>query len=208
MFGFPQTTEFNKKIPKQKFYENINKKLFADQIKAIYWKNKLAASTLTIAPGKTVTEIEVIEIKLLSPKLDESLLKRIDHEIPYHILFILSYHEKIQAWIGYNDAQNTASLRYFHSDWISPDEYHLDIVGLTLDDVYENFLIQIGKITLECGHSLEEQIHINDQIQTIQKKIDQLENQARREKQPNKKFELAQQANALKMQLKSMIFQE
>lgn len=48
MIGLPKTTEFNKRIPKQKFYENIDvsptlKKVFVEQVKTIYWKNKIAA---------------------------------------------------------------------------------------------------------------------------------------------------------------------
>lgn len=51
MLGFPPSTEFNKRIPKQKFYENAAvpaavKRLFADQLRCIYWRNKLAVSTL------------------------------------------------------------------------------------------------------------------------------------------------------------------
>ena len=54
-------TEFNKRISKQKFYENLSvahaiKKAFTEQIKIIYWRNKLAATTLNIAPGEQVTE--------------------------------------------------------------------------------------------------------------------------------------------------------
>ncbi len=61
MPGLPKTTEFNKRIPKQKFYENLSvtpaiKKAFTEQIKIIYWRNKLAATTLNIAPGEQVTE--------------------------------------------------------------------------------------------------------------------------------------------------------
>lgn len=45
MLGFPQTTEFNKRIPKQKFYENMEvspalKRVFVEQIKLIHWRNK------------------------------------------------------------------------------------------------------------------------------------------------------------------------
>ena len=41
MLGLPKTTEFNKRIPKQKFYENLQvtpamKRYFVDQIKVIY----------------------------------------------------------------------------------------------------------------------------------------------------------------------------
>ena len=64
MFGFPLSSEFNKRIPKQKFYENIDispamRRVFSEQIKLIYWRNKLAPTTLNLAAGDAVVEIEV-----------------------------------------------------------------------------------------------------------------------------------------------------
>ena len=64
MLGLPKSTEFNKRIPKQKFYENIAvtpamKKAFVEQIRIIYWRNKIAATTLNLAAGEQVTEIMV-----------------------------------------------------------------------------------------------------------------------------------------------------
>ena len=72
MLDLPKSTEFNRRIPKQKFYENLTvtpamKKIFTEQIKMIYWRNKLAASTLNIAAGEQVTEIEVFEVRLNVP---------------------------------------------------------------------------------------------------------------------------------------------
>lgn len=109
MLGLPKSTEFNKRIPKQKFYENIAvtpamKKAFVEQIKIIYWRNKIAATTLNLAAGEQVTEIEVFEVRLSAPKLDESVLRQIDREIPYHILFLLEYEGKYRAVIGYKEA--------------------------------------------------------------------------------------------------------
>lgn len=54
MLGLPQSMEFNKRIPKQKFYEHITvspalKKSFVDQIRMIYWRNKVAATTVNLA---------------------------------------------------------------------------------------------------------------------------------------------------------------
>lgn len=72
MLGLPKSTEFNKRIPKQKFYENLSvtpalKRVFIDQIKVIYWRNKVAATTMNLAEGDTVTEVEVFEVKLAAP---------------------------------------------------------------------------------------------------------------------------------------------
>lgn len=211
MLGFPQTTEFNKRIPKQKFYENLDvspalKRVFVEQIKLIHWRNKLAESTLNIAPGQAVTEIEVIEIKLTQPQLDEAVLRQIDKEIPYHILFVLSYGNKVQAWTGYKEAAETGKKafkvnKYYHTEWMLEDELILDIEGLNMDAVWDNFIIQVGGVELEQGNDLAEQIELNDLKVKLTKDIEKLEKQARSEKQPNKKFQLAQQVKALKKQL-------
>ncbi len=211
MLGFPQTTEFNKRIPKQKLYENMEvspalKRVFVERIKLIYWRNKLAVSTMNIAPGETVTEIEVIEIKLASPQLNEAVLRQIDKEIPYHILFILSFDGKVQAWTGYKEAAEGGNKafkvnKYYHTEWMPEHELNLKIEGLNMDAVWENLIIQVGGVEVGQGKSLDEQIQIDDQKAKMQKEIEKLEKQARNEKQPNKKFQLAQQVKTLKKQL-------
>lgn len=64
---FPDSTYFNRKLPKQRFYENLTisaatKKSFVDQIKSIYWENKISADTINIAAENKVTEIEIFRI--------------------------------------------------------------------------------------------------------------------------------------------------
>ena len=154
MVGLPKTTEFNKRIPKQKFYENMDispalKKIFVEQVRIIYWKNKIAASTTNLAAGTDVTELEVFEVRLSSPVLDDSLLRQIDKEIPYHILFLLEYQGKYQAWIGYKEAAASGNKvfkvnGYYHTEWLVEDELPLKLEGVNVDAVYENFVRQIA----------------------------------------------------------------
>lgn len=213
MLGFPQTTEFNKRIQKQKFYEKLDvspalKRVFVEQIKVIHWRNKLAESTLNISAGQTVKEIELIEIKLTQPQLDEAVLRLIDKEIPYHILFVLSYGNKVQAWTGYKEASESGKKafkvnKYYHTEWMLEDELILDIEGLNLDAVWDNFIIQVGGVELEQGNDLSEQIELEERKAKLIREIEKLEKQARNEKQPRKKFELAQRVKALKEKLSS-----
>ena len=211
MLGFPQTTEFNKRIPKQKFYENMDvspalKRVFVEQIKLIHWRNKIAPTTINIAPGETVNEIEVIEIKVNQQMLDEAVLRQIDKNIPYYILFVLSCGNKVQAWTGYKEATEGGNKafkvnKYYHTYWMLPDELTLDIEGLNMDAVWENFIIQVGGVEIEQGKSLDEQIETDELKAKLKKDIEKLEKQARSEKQPNKKFQLASQAKTLKKRL-------
>ena len=202
MLGFPVSTEFNKRIPKQKFYDNLDvsptlRRVFVDQIRLVYWRNKLAASTLNIAAGEVVSEVEVFEVRLNETKLDEAVLKQIDKEIPYHILFILTCDGKAQAWIGYKEAAASGSSafkvnRYYHTDWMPEDELQLRIDGLNMDTVYESLVRQIAgdKLQAESGESLKESVERDEKKKQLEKQIAALENKMRHEKQLNKQMEM------------------
>ena len=202
MLGFPVSTEFNKRIPKQKFYDNLDvsptlRRVFVDQIRIVYWRNKLAASTLNIAAGEVVSEVEVFEVRLNEPKLDEAVLKQIDKEIPYHILFILTCDGKAQAWIGYKEAAASGSSafkvnRYYHTDWMPEDELQLRIDGLNMDTVYESLVRQIAgdKLQAESGESLKESVERDEKKKQLEKQIAALESKMRREKQLNRQMEM------------------
>lgn len=216
MLGLPKTTEFNKRIPKQKFYENISvspalKRIFVDQIKLIYWRNKIAPSTMNLEAGKNVTEIEVFEVKLNSIPLDTAVLKQIDREIPYHIIFVLEYNGKYQAWTAYKEKSGNASGTfkvdtYYHTEWLPEDELALKLDGLNMDVVYESYVRQIAGDALRKGagdapESLKESIERDKQIQALQKQIDTLQAKIRREKQLNRQMELNAELKKLKKQM-------
>ena len=60
MLNLPSSTEFGRRVPKQKFYEHLDvspevKRLFIDQIKLITWANKLSPQTMNLGAGQTVT---------------------------------------------------------------------------------------------------------------------------------------------------------
>lgn len=214
MLGLPRSTEFNKRIPKQKFYENLTvspalKKVFVDQIRVIYWKNKIATSTVNIAPGSDVTELEVFEVQLNQQSFDESVLRQIDKEIPYHILFVLSHGGKYQAWIGYKEAAASGNKAfkvngYYHTEWLAEDELPLKLEGLNVDVVYENFVRQIAgdKLKTEAaGESLKESVARDEQKQALQKQIATLQAKIRKEKQLNKQMQMNTELKKLKKEL-------
>ena len=212
MLGLPERTEFNKRIPKQKFYENIDiphtlKRVFVDQIRIIYWRNKLAATTMNITAGEEVTEIEVLEIRLQEQKLDEAVLRQIDKEIPYHILFLLTYEGKEQAWIGYKEAAASGSnafkvSRYYHTNWVPEGS-----LSLNMDAVYANLVRQIAGDSLSStqGETLQESVARDEAKQELQKKIDSLEMKIRKEKQLNRKVELNTELKKLRKKMENLL---
>ena len=216
MFSFPDSTEFNKRIPKQKFYENIEvssslRRVFVEQIKVVYWRNKLAVSTLNIASGEFVTEIEVFEVRLTEPILEETVLRQIDKEIPYHILFILTCGGKAQAWIGYKEAAVSGSNafkvnRYYHTEWMPENELRFSIDGLNMDAVYENLVRQIAGEILQTNSNerLKDSIERDEERRRLEKQIVALENKIRKEKQLNRRMEMNTELKRLKEELEGL----
>lgn len=217
MIGLPKTTEFNKRIPKQKFYENLDispalKRVFVDQVKVIYWRNKIAITTMNLSEGKEVKEIEVFEVRLNSPELNESLLRQIDRQIPYHILFLLEYQGKYQAWIGYKEARATGNKEfkvngYYYTEWKNEEDLQLKLEGLDLDSIYENFVRQIAGDKLDIknsGENLKESVERSEYKQELQRQIDNLRIKIRKEKQFNKQVELNRDLKRLMRELEEM----
>ena len=154
--------------------------MFVEQIRSIYWRNKIAPSTINVASGLNVSEVQVFEITLSQKRLDEAVLTQIDKEIPYHILFILSFEGEYQAWISYKEDAASGSNafkvgRYYHTDWMTEEKLKdiLKIDGLSMDAVYENFVRQIAGGTLGEGNaeSLKESVEKDEKRKDLEKQI-------------------------------------
>jgi hypothetical protein len=218
MLGLPKSTEFNRRIPKQKFYENLSvtpalKQIFVSEIKAIYWRNKIAAGTINLAAGEIVTEVEVFEVKLNVPQLDVSVLKQIDKEVPYHIIFLLEYEGKYQAWTAYKEAaaSGTKAFKvgtYYHTEWLPEEELPIRIEGLTIDKVYENFVRQIAGQALktegERPESLKESVERDNRRRELERQIAALQAKIRKERQFNKQVQMSAELRSLKKQLEEL----
>ncbi len=212
---FPKSTEFNRKIPKQKFYDNLTvspalKRFFVEQVNGIFWANKIAPSTLNIAAGKAVKEIQVFEVRLSTPEVSEALLRQIDKEIQYHILFLAEFEGKYQAWTGYKEqsADGTFKVkRYFHTDWLEDDKLPLKTEGLDTDSVYENFVRQIaggqlGKAAPD--EALGESVEREKKWGELEKRIAALRTKIGKEKQFNRQVEMNGELKRLKKELEEL----
>ena len=217
MLNLPKSTKVGKRIPKQKFYEHLDitpamRRAFVEQIKVIYWRNKIAATTMNLAIGKDVTELEVFTIKLNSEELDEFILRQIDKEIPYHILFLLQYDDKYQAWIGYKEAAASGNMsfkvnRYYHTPWMMEEDLSLKIEGLSTDAVYENLVRQIAGEALKTrkpGESLEETINREEKVQALKRQIEKLQTKIRKERQLNLQMKMNGELKKLKARLEKL----
>lgn len=73
----------------------------------------------------------------------------------------------------------------------------MELNGLNLDEVWDNFIIQIGDIQLEGNNSVEEQVAIDNKRQELTVKIEVLKRRIYKEKQARRKYDLNKELKQL-----------
>lgn len=211
MLNLPASTAFNRRIPKQKFYEELPltpalRRVFVGQINAIWWRSKIAPATANLAPGRTVAELEVFELQLAQPSLDEGVLRAIDKRIPYPILYLLTCDGRCQAWIGYQPAGQGGARVYYHTAWQPQEDLKLELRGLDTDVAYENFVRQIagGALDAPAAEPLPRSIARDQRRRALEKQIAVLQNKIRREKQLNRQVELNGELKRLRKEMECL----
>ena len=195
MLGLPKSTELSKQLPKKAIYEKFNmntaarEKVDAD-ISRINIVSEVSPATTNISAGEHVKSIYVLQVILKRKDFDPKTISQISKLIDQNMLLAL-------------DFEGERKLAIFHakllqSDWKPSGECSVRLAGLDLDTVWENLITQVGSIEIEQGHSLDEQIAVDEQKEKLEKEIARLEKMARNEKQPKKKFELVSMINILK----------
>ena len=198
MLGLPKATELNKQLPKNAIYAKFQMntaeraKIDAD-ISRITIVNEVSPAKINIADGERVKAFFVLLVALKRKDFEDKTIITISKLIPQNMLLVL-------------ECDGGAKLATYHTklmqtDWKRKEELSIELKGLNMDAVWENIIIQIGGITIEQGNTLDEQIAVDERRMKIQKEIGRLTKAAKNEKQPKKKFELAQKINGLKKEL-------
>ena len=204
MLDLSKSTEFNKKIPKNKFYKNLNLnsktiEAFTKDVESIYWTNKISEDTLKVKKGKKVTEIEIFLLRAKGDKINESILKAIDQAIPYHIVFILEYRDRIDLVAAVKEARIKTYFeveKYFYKE-IPSTSYKLRLLGHDLDLIYENIIRDILGLEKNQGQSLRQDLEIFYELEDLSKSRKALANKMKRTKQFNKKMQISDEIKAI-----------
>ena len=213
MLNLPSSTEFGRRVPKQKFYEHLDvspevKRLFIDQIKLITWANKLSPQTMNLGAGQTVTEIEVFHIRLAGQELDKRTLELMDRQIPYHILFVLERPDgQMQLRISYKEAaqsgDNAFRLRQsYATEFAPPETLTLPLDALDMDSLYASIVRAIAGDALSAPEQpLEQAVAQAQEKEKLQRQIAQLKAKMKKEKNLGKQMELRREILKLEGEL-------
>ncbi|GFH40045.1 DUF4391 domain-containing protein [Lactococcus insecticola] len=181
LIELPKQALVNRIIPKDRF--NFND---PTQIERIRWVGKLAPTTINL-PAKKVPEIEIFSIDI--PDFKADVVQRILDKIPQEILFLV------------ND--DLAVMRYDGQLFTKKITVALEIRGLNLDEVRDNFIRQLLAIS-DIKQPLAQQVQRVRDRQDLQLEIDKLNQQITRAVQTNKKQQLARERYELEIKLKNV----
>ena len=195
MLNLPKSTELNKQLPKKAIYAKFQmspaaKAKFDADISRINIVGEISPNTTGIAQGKSIVSIFVLQVILKQREFQPTIIAQISKLIDQNMLLVLDYGNDRKLAIYYT--------KLIQTEWAPADACAIELKGLDLDSVWENFITQAGGITIQEGNTLDEQIAADEQQAKLQKEIARLEKLAWAEKQPKKKYELVQQITILK----------
>lgn len=205
MISFPGTLRVHKKLPKEAFYKRLTltaaaKKRFVSDIDEIYMEWVLSKDGLHLDQKGTIGEIDILLITLKTKAYAPSVPEALARGIPHKLLFIMKYEDEVQPAIHYG--------HLYAGPWQKEEEIDLKAEGLSIDEIWQNFMKRIILTDLPEEHqedSLKDKVALQNKITELKKAIDKLEKAVWKEEQPKKKFEIYTKLEAKKKELEELI---
>jgi len=196
MYGLPISTDIKKQLPKKAIYakfslkpsqrENFDADIARMDIVAVISPVTIPALT----EGTEVKSIYVLSVQMKRKEYDSKNLVMLTKLIPQKMVFALQFEDQTQFAVYH--------IRLITSEWSSVDSATIQISGLNLDAVWENVVKDIGKIDIESGNTLAEQITADDKRARLLEQIAMLEKKMAKEKQPRRKREYFEEIKIIK----------
>jgi hypothetical protein len=215
IFDLPYNTIVQKFVAKSHFDSVTNTKqkaMFTNDIAKIIWCNTLSVETTNL-PHKEIEEIQIFNIELKEQKEQKeikSILEIIDKAIPYHIVFVVSFQDKVYLSASakhpspLNDNKSVIDWIYT-SPWFSKTENRYTItLKKEIDAVFFEFCQQLSVKSNRSIKNISDLSAYNSKINSLTKEIEQLKKKISSCQQFNKKAELNLKLNSLEQELNSI----
>ena len=215
MFAYPKQAELNRVVPKNKIYAHAQpskriKELFVAQVGEIVWKYKLSPETINLPARNGINEIQVFEIILKTPDLDEAVLQSMDKAIPFPLLFQFIHGEQIRFAVSYKRPSDADSSKWVIEASFQTEPQPLDAerpplpVALDLAGLYEHIVRRHIPLPPRAGEGIREHVARFNAIAAKEKERRQLEARLDKENQFNRKVELNAALRSLSQELESL----
>lgn len=185
MYGLPLSTEVKKQLPKKAIYAKFalkpsQREQFDADVARMDIVAVISPTTVSaLGAGSEVKEFYVVAVQLKRKDYEAKNLSLLFRLIPQKMVLALQFAQETQFAIEHT--------RLITSAWMLTEEAQLPLSGLNIDTAWENLVKSIGQVTVEDGHTLAEQIALNEQRAKLQAQIATLKRKMVNERQPRKK---------------------
>ena len=222
MENFPAASKFPSPRPVYKpylkgnsdFFDQLglapaDKQLLRQQIEGIYLTHQLDAKTLSIPAGKTVQQIIVLSIDLLTHHYASHLLAELDMRLGQYSLFILRFpdgHEELLIHFKEKLAKSREGRHFKIIQSFQTDKpLKLIYQERDLDQFYENLVKQVGEAELVKGpSSVKDRIEQTKHLASLEKQAVQLKKRMFAEKAMRKQMELQKAYKELQKEIEQL----
>lgn len=217
-YHFPAQASVNRPVPKNRIYEHgkvakAQREKIINQIEQIVWSYKLAPETINLTATQSVPELQIFDLRLKTPEVDEQVLRTIDRAIPFPIIYRLRHNGRtrlVAALKRPNEADESKWVLgdYLSSEWaLEEDETQplpqaLDLLGL-----YHQLLRNLVPEPARPGESLADQLERWQQLRAARKELKKLETRLQQEKQFNRKVAINAELRELQQQIDQLSHQ-
>jgi hypothetical protein len=199
MLGLPKATEIVRPLPKRAVFDKfkptaVQRKLFDEQVSRMSIVAEISPQTVAVAECEDVSAIYIVHVTMKTTWCDKKNIILLSKLIDQRMLFVLQYGDNAQI-----AAYRAGKVLISESKPLS--EWKLTLSGLDLGTIWVNAIAQIGGIDISDGKDLDASIIENERREKLMKQIATLEKKAMNEKQPRRKWDLAEEVMRLKMEL-------
>ena len=210
--NFPTSTIVAKNVPKNAFYKRAKaqrttalRTFLTEAFAHILWLYKLHPSTLNIADGQQVHEIDVFYYKMSTTHIDERLLSELDMLLPRHTLYIMDRDgiTDLMMFPKTINAQGHIVQNGKMEAWTNVDlsATPLTITGHDMDMLYGDFLGKLSHLNTRTEAEYAKAAEQRQQQELLKRQYAALQKKIKNEKQFSRQLEMNRELKALKAKM-------
>jgi len=210
--NFPTSTIVAKNVPKNAFYKwakaqrtTALRTFLTEAFESILWLYKLHPSTLNIADGQQVHEIDVFYCKMSTARIDERLLSELDMLLPRHTLYIMDRDGSTDLMMFPKtiNAQGHIVQNGKMEAWTNVDlsATPLTVTGHDMDMLYGDFLGKLSHLNTRTEAEYAKAAEQRQQQELLKRQYAALQKKIKNEKQFSRQLEMNRELKALKAKM-------
>lgn len=210
--NFPTSTIVAKNVPKNAFYKRAKaqrttalRTFLTEAFESILWLYKLHPSTLNIADGQQVHEIDVFYCKMSTMHIDERLLSELDMLLPRHTLYIMDRDgsSDLMMFPKTINTQGHIVQNGKMEAWTNVDlsATPLTVTGHDMDMLYGDFLGKLSHLNTRTEAEYAKAAEQRQQQELLKRQYAALQKKIKNEKQFSRQLEMNRELKALKAKM-------